>query len=413
MRTLKVSLLLAAALAALPSPLPAQGVTDTEVVLGVSSAFRGNSASLGSELFRGAMACIERVNAAGGVNGRRIRVVAYDDSYDPPQAVANTIRLVEQDRVFLLFGNVGTPTTVKVLPLVSGKYRQLPMYLFAPFTGAQDPREGANFDAAIHIRASYRQETDALVGLFTRLGKKRIGILYQNDSYGRSGYDGVKRALKARGMALAGEANYERGTLFSADLSPQVGALEEGKVDAVICVGSYQACGAFIRDLRKSGFTGPVANISFVGSEALLDLLRGQEGSDHRTYTDELYNSQVVPFFEDLSVPLVARYREDMARFSPSVPKALADPAYKPAPHSFGSLEGYLDAVVLVEALKRTGRDLTARRFKETIEKMTDLEVGLGTPVSFGPEKHQGSDKVYLVKASRGQWVPVRSGLSF
>jgi branched-chain amino acid transport system substrate-binding protein len=398
------SLLIFMAAALCAAPALAQGVTDTEIVLGVSSSFKGNNASLGTELYRGYMACFARVNAGGGVNGRRIRVIAYDDGYDPARTFANTVQLVEKDGVFLLLGNVGTPTTVKVLPLLT-RYKAIPLYLFGPFTGAQDFRDNP---LILNVRASYRQETAALVDLFAGMGKKKVAVFYQNDSYGRSGYDGVQRALKARGLAIAAEANYERGTAFEQGMEAQVKVIRGAGADAVICVGTYQPCAAFIRDLRKSGFDGPVANISFVGSESLLSLLLTQEKKDGRPYAANLFNSLVVPSYDDLAFPLVAKYQEDTRKYGPAIPPGLQDPKYQPLPLSSGGLEGYVDAVVLVKGLEKAGRNLTPAGFMSAIEGMTSLDIGLAVPVSFSPEKHQGRDKVYLVKAAGGAWSPVR-----
>jgi branched-chain amino acid transport system substrate-binding protein len=399
-----VLLVLAAPPAGAGSAWAAQGVSDSEIVLGVTSAFKGNSASLGTELYRGYMAYFAKVNAAGGINGRRIRVAAYDDGYDPARAFANTMQLAEKDKVFLLFGNVGTPTTAKVLPLLS-KYKDIPLYLFAPFTGAQDFRDNP---AIFNLRASYRQEAAELVDLLAGMGKRRIGVFYQNDSYGRSGYDGVDRALKSKGEKVAGEANYERGAAFDTPMKAQVSAILDAGANAIVCVGSYQACAAFVRDARKANFTGPIANISFVGSEALLALLAGQEKVDGRIYTADLYNSQVVPHFEDTSMEMVKRYRDDMQKFSLALPSALQDPSYRPLIYSFGSLEGYVNAYVLAEGLKRAGKDLTAEKLHAAIEGMNSLDIGLALPVSFSPSKHQGRDKVYMVKAAGGNWVPVK-----
>ncbi len=397
-------LVLAAPLAAAGSAWAAQGVSDSEIVLGVTSAFKGNSASLGTELYRGYMAYFAKINAAGGVNGRKIRVVAYDDSYDPARAFANTVSLAEKDKVFLLFGNVGTPTTAKILPLLI-KYKDLPLYLVAPFTGAQDFRDN---NSIFNLRASYRQETAELVDLFYGMGKRKIGVFYQNDSYGRSGYDGVDRALKAKGEKITSESNYERGAAFDQSMKAQVAAIVDAGANAIVCVGSYQACAAFVRDARKANFSGPIANISFVGSEALLSLMAGQEKIDGRAYTADLYNSEVVPYFEDTSLEMVKRYRDDMQKFSLALPSALQDPSYRPLIYSFGSLEGYVNAYILVEGLKRAGKDLTAEKLLAAIEGMSSLDIGLAVPVSFSSGDHQGRDKVYLVKAAGANWAPIK-----
>jgi ABC-type branched-subunit amino acid transport system substrate-binding protein len=383
-----------------------QGVGPGEIVLGVTSAFRGPSAALGTELYRGYAAYFAMVNDQGGVNGRRIRMVLRDDGYDPPRAVQNTINLIEQDRVFLLFGNVGTPTTVRVLPLLK-KYEDRQIHLFSPFTGAQTHREEPYAGFVFNVRASYRDETEGIVRLLLEGGYRRIGVFYQSDAYGKSGQDGVERALAARGSAIAAEATYLRGTTFGASLREQAAILRAAEVDAVVSIGAYAACAAFIRDARDAGFTGPVANISFVGPEAMLALLRDLGQQTGRDYTAGLVNSQVVPFHGRSDLPGVGEYRRLLDRYSPQVPEELRDPAYKPARFSFGSLEGYLNARVLVEALRRLGGEVTGSRFREAMEGMGEYDLGLDVPVSFGPGDHQGLPRVYFTTVVGGEWAPL------
>src|SRR5262249_16378065 len=162
-----------------------------DLVLGMSAAFKGPSRGLGIELYRGAMACFAEVNATGGVHGRKIRIQAYDDGYQPGPAVANTVRLIRDDKVFLLFGYVGTPTVTRVLPLLK-RFDDRSVYLFCPFTGAE-PQRRPPYDAYVfNLRASYGQETAGLVNHFVAVGRKRIAVFYQIDAYGRSGWDGVR-----------------------------------------------------------------------------------------------------------------------------------------------------------------------------------------------------------------------------
>lgn len=386
-----------------PPSVFAQGVTPDSITLGVTSAFKGHAASLGSELYRGYMAYFNKVNAKGGVGGRTIRVVAMDDSYNPPDAVKNTVKLVDQEKVFLLFGNVGTPTTVKVLPLLL-KFRNIPVYLFGPFTGAQPQRENPYAPLCINVRASYRQETAALVDFFVKRGNRKIAVFYQNDAYGRSGQNGVIRGLEVHGLTIVSEATYTRGDTYDTDMSEQVRSLVADGADAVISVGAYQACAAFVRDARKAGFTGPIANISFVGSEALLNLLLDQQRRDGKDYTENLFNSQVVPPFNDSSIPLVAQYRKDMKSYAANLPTNLKDPGYTPSEFSFASLEGYINAVVLVKAVEMAGQDLTPDSFIGSIESMDGVDIGIGSPVIFGIGDHQGLDDVYITQAQSGGW---------
>ena len=185
-------------------------------------------------------------------------------------------------------------------------------------------------------------------------------------------------------MYIAAEATYTRGDTYETDMSKQIEAIMDAGADAVISVGAYQACAAFIRDARKAGFEGPIANISFVGSEALLNLLLDQQRQDGKDYAGNLFNSQVVPPFDDSSIPLVAQYRKDMKDYSASIPSALRDEGYTPSEYSFASLEGYLNAVVFAKAVKMAGKDLTPASFLGSIESMEGVDIGIGSLLNFG-----------------------------
>lgn len=181
---------------------PGAGVTDSEIILGMSAAFSGSSRGLGIELYRGALAYFEHVNRAGGISGRRVTLKLYDDGYRPDESVNNTMKLMLEDEVFLLFGYVGTPTVTRVLPILK-KFQDEDVFLFFPFTGAQPQREPPYGDFAFNLRASYAQETAGLVENFVQLGRRRIAVLYQADAYGRSGWAGVRAALARHGERIS------------------------------------------------------------------------------------------------------------------------------------------------------------------------------------------------------------------
>src|SRR5258708_21398170 len=193
----------------------APGVSARDVKIGMSAAFRGPAAGLGTELWRGATAYFSEINARGGVNGRSIVVSALDDGYQPDPCLRNTIQLVEQDQVFFLSNYVGTPTLTRALPVIK---RYGDVLLVGNFTGAQPQREAPYVDYVFNIRASYRQEMAALVERFWALGARKFGLFYQIDAYGRSGTDGVERALAQRGTRMVSEATYVRGAKFDEDM---------------------------------------------------------------------------------------------------------------------------------------------------------------------------------------------------
>ena len=327
-----------------------------DIKIGMSAAFTGATGGLGTELYRGSMAYIEHVNNTGGVYGRKIYIKAYDDGYNPTPAIENTIKLIEQDKVFLLFDYVGTPTVTRVLPLLK-RYNKKNIFLFFPFTGAQ-PQRQAPYDAfAFNLRASYHQETEGLVNNFVNIHRKRIAVFYQADAYGRSGWNGVKITLEKYGLSIVGEATYKRGTKYSQSLKEQVEILKKSNPDAVISIGAYAACAAFIRDARDSGWDVPIANVSFTGSEFMINLLLKTGKQKNRDYTGNLIISQVVPSYEDISFPSVRQYRKLIDKYDPVPPEELTEEGYKPLKYSFVSFEGFLNAKLLVEILKRMGKD--------------------------------------------------------
>ena len=192
----------------------------------------------------------------------------------------------------------------RVLPMLK-KFQDRGMYLFFPFTGAQPQREPPYGEFAFNLRASYLQETAGLVDNFVGVGRRRIAVFYQADAYGRSGWAGVRAALRGHGERMAGEATYRRGSKFTGTMRRQVEILKASRPDAVICIGAYAACAAFARDAVDLGLRVPLANLSFVGSENLLKLLTDgrRDTAAARPYTDLLVNSQVVPSYEDTSIP--------------------------------------------------------------------------------------------------------------
>jgi ABC-type branched-subunit amino acid transport system substrate-binding protein len=377
-----------------------------DLVLGMSAAFTGSSRGLGIELYRGATAYFDEVNKAGGVNGQKIVLKVYDDGYNPGPAVENTIKLIEKDNVLLLFGYVGTPTTSRVLPLLK-RYRERDALMFFPFTGAAAVRTSPY---VFNLRASYAQETGELVDHFVKLGRKKIAVFYQVDAYGRSGWEGVRTALKRHKLEIAEEATYMRGAPYDKSMREQVDILRQAEPDAVICIGAYGACAAFIRDARDAGWYVPIANVSFVGSESLLNLLTDAGNGNGVDYTRNLINSQVVPSYYDKNLPAVRDYRTAMDEMDPKPPPGMNTADYRSPRYSFVSLEGYLDAKLMVEILKRAEAPVRRDKLVDAVKSVRDFDLGIGVPVSFmrkGEFTHQALDKVYFTVVRDGRFVPL------
>ncbi|HJX84368.1 MAG TPA: ABC transporter substrate-binding protein, partial [Candidatus Angelobacter sp.] len=299
--------------------------------------------------------------------------------------------LITKDHVFFLFDYVGTPTLTRVLPLLK-YYEDQQIVNVAPFTGA-DPQRKPPYDKYVfNIRASYREETQALVRYLYGKGYRRIGYFGQADSYGKSGEIGVKSALSVYGLNLVAIASYRRNAPFDTSMKEQVEILRAQGADAVISVGAYGPCAAFIRDARQAGWKVPIANVSFVGPEAMLKLLTEPSGKAGQDLTVGLINSQVVPSPEETRYPLVADYRAHVS----------------PEKAGFISLEGWLNAAVVTEALKRAGPSPTRATFIKAMESLHDWDPGLGVKLEFSPTSHQGMHKVWLTRTERGRWVQER-----
>ncbi|MCY4144269.1 MAG: ABC transporter substrate-binding protein [Gammaproteobacteria bacterium] len=383
-----------------------EGVSDTEIVLGTSAAFRGPSRGLGIELYRGSMAYFSHINEQGGLFGRNIVLKLYDDGYQPDPAVTNTTRLMVEDDVFALFGYVGTPTVTRVLPLLK-KFQDRKFMLMFPFTGAQPQREFPYGDFAFNLRASYRQETEGLVDNFVGIGRDRIGVFYQADAYGRSGWEGVRNALAKYNLNIVGEATYRRGTKFTSNLRDQVEILKASQPKAIVCIGAYAACAAFLRDAIDRELQVPIANVSFVGSENLLKLIDdSQENSGD--YTKFLVNSQVVPSYTDDTLPGVVEYDSFMEQYAPEVPVEFDDEQYATFDRSFVSLEGFLNAKLMTEILRRVGPSPTRADLESAVFSINEFDLGIGESVSFSANRRQGLDRVYYTVVQDGVFVPLR-----
>ncbi|MHB8875255.1 MAG: ABC transporter substrate-binding protein [Myxococcaceae bacterium] len=379
------------------------GVTDTELRIGEASAFSGPSAGLGIEQWRGAQAAFSAANDAGGVHGRKVVYLVADDGYDAEKAAPAVFQLIAKDRVFALFGGVGTPTIVKSLPVLLKFHKSEGLFRFANFTGAQPQREPPYDKAVFNVRASYRQETRAMVDAFVAMGVKRVGLFVQDDAYGASGRDGVRLALEAHGLKLAADTSYPRGQKFGATTSAQVALLKDAGVEAVISVGAYQACAALVRDVRATGWSVPIHNVSFVGADQMLRLLKGEANP---RVLENLLVTQVVPPYSEGALPLVKEYRAAMDRYAPTAPKGVGDAAYQPeSRYSFGSLEGYLNARALLSLLEKNGKELTRKSFYATVEAAGPLDLGLGVPLQFSPTRHQALDKVWFTYATPAGWA--------
>ena len=365
MKRYSAALLVAAGLSSFPC-FAENGVTADTIVLGQSAALTGPAAALGTEMRNGAKVYFDYVNARGGVHGRKIQLITLDDGYEPARTVPNTKKLIEEDKVFALFGYVGTPTSAAALPI----FVKAKVPFFGAFTGAELLRTPVNH-YIFNVRASYYDETEQIIEQLVSTGSKNIAVFYQDDAYGQAGLKGVELAMDRRHMKISTTGIFERNTI---KVQPAVKKINAARPDAVVMIGAYKACGEFIRDMKKQGSAAQFYNVSFVGSKALADDL-GPEGVG-------IAISQVMPFPWGAELPIVREYQSLMLRAGQKE-------------FTYTTIEGFIAAKLFVEGLRRTGRDLTRERLIAALEKMNDVDLG-GFYAGFSPTNHNASKFVDL-----------------
>jgi len=349
-----------------------------EIKVGMSSAQTGRTALLGVEIRLGCEAYFARVNRTGGVAGRRLVLVNYDDRYEPVETVSNTEHLIDEDKVFALLDFFGTPTCRAILPMLN----EANIVLVGPISGApifRQPMQRLIFNT----RASYAEEAETLVShLVTDIGCKKIALFRQDDSFGDAGRVAVVEALRRRGLLLAGEGVYVRNSVNAPEALYHIA---KAKPDAVILFGTYKPCANLIRGAKQMGMKNTVfCNVSCVGTEPLIKYLAEDANG--------VVISQVVPSPDDDSSPLVHEYRADM-RFLGS------------NDFSYMGLQGYLNSVVLVDALRRASQDLTEDTLIASLEHLS-LNFGF-FGIHFSPESRQGTHQVFLTKVDQGRAIPI------
>ena len=359
----------AAALAgalALASSYPAaaeDGVAADSITFGQAAVLEGPASALGQGMRAGIQAAFDEVNARGGVHGRKLKLVSRDDGYEPDRAIAETKKLIDEDKVFALIGPVGTPTSAAAQPIATAAH----VPFIGAFTGAGFLRN-PKLENVVNVRASYGAETEAWIKHLTEdLKLNKIAIFYQDDAFGRAGLDGVKAAMSKRGLELTAEATYERNTVA---VKTALLTLRRAEPDAVVMVGAYKPCAEFIKLARKLAFNPVFVNISFVGASALAKEL-GPDGKG-------VVVSQVVPFPWDSSLKVVADYQAAM----------------KGAP-DFVSLEGYLVGRLAIAALEKMGGEPSRAGLLKTIKDTATFDIG-GLAMTFGPTRNEGLDQVFL-----------------
>jgi ABC-type branched-subunit amino acid transport system substrate-binding protein len=363
--------------AAVNTAPPVRGMTDREIRFGIAAPFSGPNKELGRQMKLGIDAAFNRINDAGGIDGRMLRLVAADDGYEPTRTVEAMRQLYDKDQVFGIIGNVGTPTAAVAVPFALERR----MLFFGAFTGSGILRRDPPDRYVFNYRASYAEETDATVRYLVkirRLKPQQIAVFAQQDSYGDSGFQGVAKAFRAMGVndSTIVRLNYQRNTV---DVDDAINQLKLQKnIKAIVMVPGYRAAAKFI-EKTKDLFPGLIyTSVSFVGSTALAEELKllGPR------YANGVIVTQVVPAVSGYS-SIVLEYKNALAKYFPG---EAAD---------YVSLEGYVAANVLVQGIKRAGPQFDTEKLIDVLENTRNFDLGLGAPLSFGRAEHQASHKVW------------------
>lgn len=356
------------------------GVTAKEILIGSCSALEGPSHALGVETVTGAKAYFSLINDEGGVNGRKLKLIAYDDSYDPAKTQVCFDHLMG-DRVFALGFFVGTPTAVKYVPMAESA--KIP--LVGLFTGAQTLYTPLRH-WVINVRASYYDETrEQMDGLWDSLAYRKIGVIYPEDAFGAAVLGGVKEALKAHGTEPVAVASYERQT---ANVGGAIDTVRAANPQAVVLVGPPNTVAPILQQAHSKGWKPLFLTVSFVGTEELIK----EAGAD----AEGTVITQVVPPYYLTDLKGVALYRRTLSKYAPA------------AQPNFVSLEGFVDAMVMVEGLKRAGKELTREGLIHGIESIHEMDLGLGPQLKldYSAKDHKGFDHVIPTVVRGGRAVP-------
>jgi len=369
-----------------------RGVTDHEIRFGLVAPYTGFSREIGRQIEIGITAAFNRVNDAGGVNGRMLRLIAADDGYDPARTLAAVKQLYEKDQVFAFVGNYGTATGAAAMPYLV-EHRVL---FFAPFSGGMGFRKNPPDRYIFNYRASYDEEMEATVRYLLsvrHVQPKQIAVFAQDDAYGDAGYAGVAKSFRSLGLSDAAilRVNYKRNTV---DVDQAVNALRTQKVPvkAVIMVATYRAAARFIEKTHDALPGLIYTNTSLVGSTQLANelMLLGPRLASGVIVT------QVLPAVGENS-SAVLEYKDALTKYFPN--EAAAD---------YISFEGFATAQVLIEGLKRAGPQLDTEKLISTLEGMRNFDLGVGAPLNLGRAEHQASHEVWgTVVNNEGKYQPL------
>lgn len=371
-----LTLTLLVVLLAGPPVFAEPGVSDTALKIGGSVGTSGAIAYWGEGIKQGVNSYVNALNEQGGINGRKVEFIMYDDGYEPARTVANTRRLLDRDQVFALVGHLGTPTTMAVLPMVIKE--KVPLFPTSFSRSWSYPLKRYLFLVPTSYYHQNRLLSEHIVGT---LKKDKVAVVYQNDDFGLEQYNGVRDGLNKHGLSAVAVETFPRGAV---DVGPQVANLRKANPDVVV-LGAEAVMGARLaQEMHKVGWKVQLLGTDLLASDKYLELAGpAAEG----TIVTRVYPPATA------AAPAVARYRELLKK---SFPEAKPD---------LTSLHGYTVMMVVAEGLKRAGRDLTREKFIEAMESIKDFDTGIIGKMTFGAGDHQGGTSGYISQVRGGKFV--------
>lgn len=342
-----------------------QATAADKIYIGNVAPLTGVIADLGKEAVESQKACVDSINARGGIRGKKIEVLLRDDGFDPERYVSAATELIEKKKVVAILGGGGTLGIDQVLKRGILEKSQTP--IIAPISGALSIRYPFN-PYIFHIRASYPDEINRMMDQLEITGRSRIGIVYMDDAEGRAGYGIARLALKKKGMQLIAFSGYNKELN---DIEPAAKAMAAANVDTVIFAGLEEPAGKFLARMRNLGSTAQLYGLSFIDARSLARYA-GAENARGTGLT------QVMPYPFSNNLPIVKEYRAAMKKYAPKTDL------------SYLGIEMYIGCRVFEEGMKKAGPNATGADLIKALENIGTLDLG-GFFVSFSPENRLGS----------------------
>jgi ABC-type branched-subunit amino acid transport system substrate-binding protein len=356
---------------------------NNSLVFGMSTVLSGPAAHLGINMRNGVLAAMKEINLQGGIKGKSLCLVVLDDGYEPEKTVSNMHRLINQEHVLAIIGNVGTPTAIAAVPIANRSN----VLFFGAFTGAGILRKIPPDRYIVNYRASYAEETAAMVQALIsngRLKPHEIAFFTQRDAYGDSGFVGGLTALKKNGLkdeTKITHGRYERNSLAVENGLADI-LLADPEPKAVIIVGTYAPTARFITLARVYGLKSLFLNVSFVGTSPLAHALGPDENG--------VIVTQVVPPLE-APLPVVKDFHRAMRLFNPSISS------------TFGALEGYISTRILILALSRIEGEISRKNIINALNGLEEFDLGLGIILKISQTEHQASHQIWPTIIRKGE----------